>query len=184
MGYTHYWYRRPDLDRDLFEAAVEDIQRLFRKIPIPIGDWEGGDEPVFAAEGVCFNGRKDAKPGDHYDLMEYHSQEVPISGDGSHETFQVNRQMEKPDWQDDVGGFIFNCCKTRRLPSDVKVMCALVIFNHHFGADFMVSSDGEEREWNVARELCHQFLGYGYGFHLSGPVELDSVVKEVDHADA
>ena len=59
----------------------------------------------------------------------------------------------------DKAGLHFGFCKTDRLPYDLCVQACLIVFNHHLGAGFAVSSDGADPEWDRARNLCHAILG-------------------------
>lgn len=56
MGYTHYWYRPKELDKDKFKAAVNDCRKICSVLPIPLGNWEGKDSPEFSNKCISFNG--------------------------------------------------------------------------------------------------------------------------------
>lgn len=75
---------------------------------------------------------------------------------------RIHREtQDRPD-----RGLRFACCKTYRCPYDVAVCACLVVFNHHFGPKFRVSSDGDlnEASWPNAVKLCQKVLGYGEYF--------------------
>ena len=58
-------------------------------------------------------------------------------------------------------------CKTEGAPYDICVKVALVILKHHLGDRITVASDADDRDWNDARHICQESLGYGADFPLS-----------------
>ena len=194
MGYSHYWYRPPSLDAAKFRAVVADCKRICDALPVPLGHMDGHGEPEFAADVVCFNGsvhsesfaRSDAviawptdgaaglaTVGADVDGGTWHSGDLVTSravdtdGDGSYETFRVARNEALQDWRKAEGASdVFRCCKTAFRPYDLNVQCALIAFKHHFGAAFSVRSDGESEQWQDARSVCQEILGYGVLFEL------------------
>jgi hypothetical protein len=102
-------------------------------------------------------------------------------GEDGHETFHVPREFEPTEWASlrrNGRGPWPDFCKTDRKPYDLAVCCCLLIFRHHSGKQFGLTSDGHDYEesWPQAREVCQRVLGYGRGFTLvprftaAGPV--------------
>ena len=60
MGYTHYWYRAPELDRSKFAEFVKDAQLIInasQEVGLKLAGPMGTGSPVIdVAEGVLFNG--------------------------------------------------------------------------------------------------------------------------------
>lgn len=78
---------------------------------------------------------------------------------------QVTRQA--PANTDYVAGApVFSFCKTEHMSYDLAVQVALIVFHHHLGQHFRVSSDGADADWAAARRLCQLHLGYGDDFQL------------------
>ena len=147
MGYTHYFYRTPELDKSKFKAAVSDIRKVVALLPsvnpqeaqmcYPNGDdtdvklagWDGevGTKPKFTDELVSFNG----------------------VGADAHETFLIAQTFEAPDYRPDPDeeGLHFAFCKTARKPYDIAVTASLAVLKHHLGDAIRVSSDGDFDEW-------------------------------------
>jgi len=147
MGYTHYWYRKETLSRDKFRQALKDIKRLDEHLGIKIQyEYDIVKPPVFNDKLIRFNGCDDA----------------------GHETFYVEREHKTSFPQKDDAGRFFAFCKTAEKPYDKFVCCCLVILNHYFGDNFVVSSDGDlKQEWQDPIETCQEVLGYGSDFELS-----------------
>jgi len=194
MGYTHYWYRKENLDKTRFKLAVDDCRKICDVLPIPLGDGSGEGEPVFADIELCFNGSihseslakadisipwpasKDSEGigviGDnpangHWfagDLLD--SRCCDEQGDGSYETFCIEQYMKRPEFQSSNESLAFDCCKTAFRPYDLNVQCCLIVFKNYFDGDFKVRSDGESENWNEARDICQHIVGYGLGFEL------------------
>jgi hypothetical protein len=194
MGYTHYWHRKQNLDAKKFRAAVADCKKICDALPIPLGDGHGQGEPDFDADCVCFNGSvdsgsfsrdagsipwpakkaegvavagTDARAGSWWAGSLLRARAVDEGGDGSYETFCVERDYTPQSWDStDKKGRYFECCKTGYRPYDLLAQCCLIVFNEHFGDDFGVRSDGEDEQWNEARDGCQIILGYGLLFAL------------------
>lgn len=128
MGFTHYWLRPSELEREKFAAAVGDCRKVCEASGIPLRGIEGAAEPVFQDRVVAF--------------------------DGGCESFIVQRACtdgspERPSRS--RPGNWFGYCKTERLPYDLCVQAALVVLEHHLGAAFRVSSDGDSAAWDSRR---------------------------------
>lgn len=60
MGYTHYWKTPKGLgDPTKWEAFTTDARQIIANAEIPLGNWEGIDEPEITDSFVGFNGRGD-----------------------------------------------------------------------------------------------------------------------------
>jgi hypothetical protein len=140
VGYTHYWERPPHLAAQPFGRAVADCQRVLPQTSVPLAGSDGTGTPVFRPDAIIFNG----------------------VGDAMHETFAI--RLDELDPRD--GRQVRSFCKTARLPYDLAVQLALIVFKHYLGQQLRVSSDGEEADWDAARQLCRQHLGYGGDFCL------------------
>jgi len=87
-------------------------------------------------------------------------------GDCSHETFHIDAKTKVQKWQEPENGLIFSFCKTAFKPYDLAVQACLIAAKRHFGDQIIVSSDGNELQWNDARAVCQKVLGYGVDFKL------------------
>ena len=143
MGYTHYWRREKELNKDKFKAASADCKKIADWLKAPIQfEWNNPEPPVFDDTIIRFNG---------------------IEDDG-HETFLVTQDYKHPflkSNQPDEDGRYFTFCKTARKPYDTAVTACLIILKHHFGDDIKVSSDGRNSEWREGVNAVKTCLGYG-----------------------
>lgn len=141
MGFTHYFYRDIDLDKDKFAKAAADCKKVAEYLEIPIQyEYNEAKMPVFADELIRFNG---------------------VDEDG-HETFVVEQKFSIGSYesQDDDGKY-FSFCKTARKPYDTVVVACLIILKHYFGEDLRLSSDGYAEEWEEGLRAVKECLGYG-----------------------
>lgn len=145
MGYTHYYYRKKELDPIAYLAAAEDCKRVCESELSLLAGRNGDGPPEFTSERIGFNGIDDS----------------------GCEPFRFDRVFESHYMSADEKGRFFNCTKTRHLPYDLAVMCCLIVLQRRFGDDVQVASDGESREWQPARDACQRVLGYGADFKLS-----------------
>ena len=147
MGYTHYFYRPVTLDAAKFKAAVEDFKKLLPNIgdrKIGLAGWNGKGEPEITEDRIRFNG------------MERNG----------HETFHIPVVYGERDLHPE-DPLKFSFCKTAQKPYDLGVTACLVIFKHHFGKDFKVSSDGDLGDWKSAIDLVGEVLGYTEAWEFS-----------------
>ena len=171
MGYTHYFYRTPELDKGKFKAAVADIRKVVALLPTvnpqdaqmcyPEGDdtdvklagWDGevGTKPEFTDELVSFNG----------------------VGEDSHETFSIAQTFEAPAHSLDPGedGLHFAFCKTARKPYDIAVTASLAVLKHHLGDAIRVSSDGDFDEWADGLALAGEATNLDLSALMQGELE-------------
>lgn len=147
MGYTHYWYRPKKLNPDIFKAAMVEVREALDCYEKILGGWDGKGVPYETGDYfVRFNG----------------------IGDDAHETFYVHRAFKKAYKSQTPmdNGLWFAFCKTAAKPYDMPVMICLIIFNHWFGDNFHVWSDGDMGDWKPAMAWCHKKFGYGKEFKL------------------
>lgn len=193
MGYTHYWYRPPQLDRALFALASADCAKLHAATAqyVPIGDGNGEGSPEFLPDSILFNGAvecghakqdmgglpwpapkargvatfgQDVEAGNWYAGVTLSAR--ACDGDCSYETFSVEPKEENPEYRQ-FDPEVFSFCKTAFRPYDLMVQACLIALRHHLGPVFRVTSDGDESDWADARRLCRNVLGYGEAFRLA-----------------
>jgi hypothetical protein len=59
MGYTHYWYREREINRDAFAKIVRDFRKLLpilKVLDVKLGDGRGEGNPIINNKEVIFNG--------------------------------------------------------------------------------------------------------------------------------
>jgi len=140
MGLTHYWERVTQFPDTEFSESVEDCKKLFSVIDQKIAGSFGDGEPVITENEIVFNG----------------------ANGSACEDFVISKIQLARQGRDRV----FAYCKTEHLPYDICVQTVLVIFKHHMGDLIKVFSDGDDVDWEKARETCQEYLGYGKEFQL------------------
>ena len=145
MGYCHYWYREPEIDKMVMSKIIADFNKvIFNQRPTLIEfttEFSNGN-----SGDIGFNG---FKPHDFEPVI-------------------FNRVCK--DVRD---GKIFCFCKTQYRPYDLDVIAFLIIARKHLGDHILVSSDGDDEQWAPARELCQTHLGYGNEFRFTPEHYLD-----------
>lgn len=139
MGYTHYWYIADEISRDNWYKFLGDFHKILPNFESTLETQ--GDQKLKTINGmVLLNG----------------------IGELSHEKFCLERVTDTTGFtQRDDDGLIFKFCKTARKPYDIAVCSALIIAKKHFGESIVISSDGQNEEWQEAKTLCENTLGYG-----------------------
>jgi hypothetical protein len=140
MGYTHFWKREPRLSEVMFQSVINDLQKVLADIDIPLAGSEGEGEPFLSLDKIVFNG---------------------VAGQGC-ENFRVLRVDAPRMDRSKVHSF----CKTQKLPYDLVVQVALIIMKHYFSKAIKVSSNGVDEDWQKAKDICQENLGYGSDFEL------------------
>jgi len=147
MGYTHYWTRPAELNRERFKRFTLDVARVIDHAAAsltltgPDDDIDGRAEPsapLISPDVIIFNGG--AYPQGHEDLVIEQVYTPP-----AHAPLEP-RPVER--------------CKTERKPYDLAVVATLIIFAHHF-PDASVTSDGDREDWVAGLALVERVLGYG-----------------------
>jgi len=193
MGYTHYWYRAPELDQATFIQAVQDFKTILPKLEaygVKLGNGLGKDVPVINEDAVLFNGLEDCgHPANESIVIPWPSAQAGgvgqsetaevgtwfagtevitrcCNGDCSYETFHFPRVFQAESWMIPENGKFFDCTKTAFRPYDLAVTAFLVIAKHHFGDGLTIRSDGDDVHWFDAKMLCQMELGYGMTFKI------------------
>ena len=138
MGYTNHCYRVLVFDRKEYRAAVTDLRRILPETGVDLAGSDGTGKPVVSNNDVRFNGR--------------HPQHC--------ETFSMPRVFDGRARPRRLPGFTFS--KTHRLPYDLAVKVALLVFKRRFADEVEIGSDDEDllAGWSGAIELAHRVLGY------------------------
>jgi hypothetical protein len=159
MGYTHYWDYHPEQIQDetelkrKFSNAVKQIKKchaFLKKNPYAHEGVAGGyyDESHCKIRGGLGEG-----------LPVFKEDEILFNGDAKqyldHESFHI-----KWDNKGDDGGDLWGFCKTARKPYDVLVCMSLIALEESFNDSkvFSYSSDGDESEWQGARDLYREIF--------------------------
>jgi hypothetical protein len=197
MGYTHYWYRPRKIDQAKMSAIAGDFARLviaLDDIGVRLADGHGEGVPTITPELVCFNGVANCGHAKNENVSipwpdkraaGVNDTEQPISGrwfagallstrtcngDCSYETFYFPAEMPADTyWQpnSERKDLYFSCTKTAFRPYDLAVTAFLIIAKRYLGDDIKVSSDGEDENWQEAKQVCEAFLDYGLKFQLA-----------------
>lgn len=138
MGYTHYFYTKPELDKKQFKAFAKDVKALIAKANVPLAfeHNETDKSPEITDEVVRFNGH----------------------GEDGHETFMLTRETPVASYMENKKE-AFEFCKTARKPYDKYVTACLLLAKKHFGNDIRLSSDGEVEDWVEGQEIVKEVLG-------------------------
>ena len=144
MGYTHYWYIADEISQDSWDKFLGDFRLILPEFK-NILDTQGDQELQHDKDVVFLNG----------------------IGELTHETFCLDRVTDITGFtQRDEDGLIFKFCKTAQKPYDIAVCSALIIAKKHFGESIMISSDGDNEEWQESKALCQKILGYGDNLNM------------------
>jgi hypothetical protein len=149
MGYTHYWDYHPELIKDekelkeKFRNAVRQIKQCYFYLkknqyaqPCIIRGGLGKGLPKFLQNQIWFNGDG--------------------STDLDHETFYLTWNNMDSEGRDNWG-----FCKTARKPYDLLVCMSLLALENAFQDPkvFSYSSDGDDSEWQGAKDLYKEIMG-------------------------
>lgn len=140
MGYTHYWYIADEISQDSWDKFLGDFRTILPEFK-NILDIQGDQKLEHDKDVIFLNG----------------------IGELAHESFLLERVTDISGFtqRDDDDGLIFKFCKTAQKPYDIAVCSALIIAKKHFGESIRISSDGENHDWQEAKTLCENTLGYG-----------------------
>jgi len=156
MGYTHYWRRPAAIPQETMRAIVDDFGRFVRPLDdagVRLCGGNGEDAAQITPDVVSFNG---------------------LSG-RANEAFHFPRVMQPPAWRQPADGLYSAFCKTALQPYDLAVMAFLLVAKHYL-PQIQIATDGEDEQWNRARDFCHDVLGYGreYKVDLERRLEISS----------
>ena len=196
MGFTHYWKRAKRLDARRFAALVKDAQILFEAVKdygVLLAGPNGEGAAIANSDQIAFNGLskcghpvntnivipwpaegaggvaqhgEDAISGEWFAGAEITTR--ICNGDCSYESFIVPRILKPESWQQpDQNKHFGDFCKTAYRPYDLAVTAVLLAAKHHLGAQFEVSSDGDDNLWWDAKLLCFGRLGYGPEYRIT-----------------
>jgi len=140
MGWTHFWQREISLPSDKFKNAMLDCRKIISAAQVELAGEDGTGDPVFTEDGIIFNG----------------------SSGMNCEPFII--KSYEPSRRSPARTFSY--CKTEHLPYDICVQGVLIVLKHHLGNLIAVSSDGKEKDWKQAKQLCQKTLGYGNKFKI------------------
>jgi len=127
MGHTHYWSVKNQLDSDSFGKAQKDCKTICDIL-------KNKHDIHIQAE---YNDDDPPLFGDN--LIKFNGM-----GDDGCETFFISLYET---------GYSF--CKTARQYYDLAVQCCLLILHHYFQENFVISSDGNKKDWNKAVNLVN-----------------------------
>jgi hypothetical protein len=161
LEYTHYWRRPAIIPGAKWHPLCSDVRRLLKVSPVRLA-WEHDEptrKPEVSSSQIHLNG---------------------VRGEG-YETFCVSRIGGSKWSPPDDDGRVFEFCKTGYRPYDLVVTACLVATKHRLGDLVTVESDGEDEEWQPAREFCLKTLRYGMAYHILGRALVD-VGRSLDAA--
>ena len=140
MCYTHYWYIADEISQDSWDKFLGDFRLILPNFESTL-DIQGDQKLEHDKDVIFLNG----------------------IGELAHESFLLERVTDISGFtqRDDDDGLIFKFCKTAQKPYDIAVCSALIIAKKHFGESIRISSDGENHDWQEAKTLCENTLGYG-----------------------
>ena len=203
MGYTHYWGRPGVIPPIVFHAIRVDFEQLILPLAdagVELAGPSGDGAPEITDEVICFNGLTECGHPKNEDILVPYPAEsaegigpsstaIDESGNGPitlvkhrccggscvYETFNLPRCVDpESSRKPDENGLYANYVKTGFRPYDVGVTAALLVAKRHLKNQFMIQSNGGDRQWLDARRICQRVLGYGDWF---GIVE-EKVVEE------
>ena len=182
MGYTHHWDRPATIPVAIFHQICTDLKRLLPALEqagVSLGNAYGLELPEIGPEFIGFNGAihcgHQVNPeirlpwptptatgiGNNQGLeatLPYRT----CNGDCSYESVWFERCMN-PE-QADSDGVFSGFCKTGFRPYDLAVTAFLIVAKYHLPSAMLIGTDGHQPQWNDARLLCQNVLGYGLEF--------------------
>eukprot|EP01032_Pedospumella_encystans_P016591 gene16591-18922_t len=146
MGYTHYWYKNYDAEKDVFEAKYAELLPVAEKIVAIAGVELEGD---VSSEYIQLNGVDE----DGHQAFVW----LPGKSVGGFNML-LNLGEDEDEQGDNAPNFsrgLFACCKTARKDYDIVVVAILCAIQQIYGDDLVkISSDGDMvSEWADGREL-------------------------------
>jgi len=181
-----------ELEKEKFAEAVVDCRKVLAYLSecrLDLAGWDGTGSTVITDEEISFNGQMNcghengdlgiAWPADNAggfaDPPEKNGEWFAgvtlatrcCGGDCSHETFRIERVYSPCEWEEAKNGLYFSFCKTAFKPYDLAVIACLIVFKHHFGNEFKVTTDGGDQHWFDGKMICAMVLNYGIGYKIN-----------------
>lgn len=194
MGYTHYWRRPAELDREGFSKALQDIKLVVEKLVatgLRLAGPIGRGKPELSDYTIAFNG--DSNCGHRYrdlgkpfpsktaegieDLDSPIAQGEPwfsgpyldaraCGGNCAAQPFVVDRKFMMREWDRQNEAGYFCSCETDFKPYDLLVTAALIRLKENLGDEIRISSDNPERGFEDAKRLCRELFGWPSRFEI------------------
>lgn len=141
MGYTHYWFDRPEVVDNYADICkdINPIKDCCAKRGITLFGWDRKKQE-YTAEAPLYDADRIA---------------ISASEDEVCETFCMARKKRE------AGGEAFMFCKTARLPYDLAV-CLILLRMQATTTGFTFESDGDldsEPEWLAAKQAYKEIFG-------------------------
>lgn len=191
MGYTHYWYKIPNIKEEVFSEFAADCKKIIdfcNENGLKLGDGSGENDPIINDQEVCFNGLSNCghdkknlgitwpannaggisdnpvTTGDWFggQLLLMRS----CGGDCSHETFKIERIYQPYENENSYQSKYFNFCKTAYKPYDIAVTACLIALKHYLKSDVLINSDGDLNDWQDGALICDKLFNYGLSFNF------------------
>jgi hypothetical protein len=177
MGYSHYWWRAPELDQEPWNGWVHDVRQIVDNLParVPQTYYPLDGPPVTVQAPLIVAGPLgEGSPWGNEKFVSFNGGGwADVDGRPQRlwcETFSVDRIVHPQGSEDRDGrGWYFQCCKTRQQPYDLAVTASLIRLAHRFPEGVQVSSDGWPEDWQAGLDLCRKVFG-----HAELPFAVDS----------
>lgn len=196
MGYTLFWSRLFELDREAFTHFVEDVRDILARaedLGVRLAGPSGKGVPEIGPETIAFNGS--AKCGHRFrDLGSpwasphatgiqeveppYDPKAEPwpsgaylntrvCGGNCAGEPFIVDRRHMVRDWERPESPQRYvSTCATNFKPYDLIVAAVLVRFKEHLGDAVTIKSQNPENAFEDAKRFCRELFGYPDNFAI------------------
>lgn len=145
MGYTHYWYRKPKLEKNVFAQFSADVKKILEQADCPLSYYKDEEKDGFVANTkvINFNGYgQDGHENVYFPLTMKEAYAGQMKGDG----------------------LLFSCCKTAYKPYDKYVTAFLILAKLYFQDNIKVSSDGEINDWKEGMDVVNDVFDYKVRF--------------------
>ena len=141
MGYTHYIYKKPDIEDKTWKLLCEDTKTLLKSADVPltyVQDEEDKYGYLVSENQINFNGQ----------------------GKDSHENVYFPKTTS-PEESPNSYGKVFSFCKTARKPYDKYVTAFYLLAKFHMQEDITILSDGKVSDWQEGLDLLNNLFEYG-----------------------
>lgn len=196
MGYSLFWSRLFELDRDAFMRFVSDVQEIIARaedMGLRLAGPTGKGRPEIGPETIAFNGS--ATCGHRYrDLGSpwasptatgiqeveppYDAKAEPwpsgpyldtrvCGGSCAGEPFIVDRKYMVRDWERAESPKRYACsCATKFKPYDLIAAAVLVRLKEHLGDAVTIKSQNPENAFEDAKRFCRELFGWAEHFAI------------------